>query len=1056
MRLDEKQLIRFLAEAEAVAAVRHPNVVEVYQFGEQDGRPYLVLEFCPGGDLAGRLSDPPADRPRWAAEHIAAVADGVHAAHALSIVHRDLKPANVLLAADGTPKVTDFGLAKRGAGHELTQTQAVMGTPTYMSPEQAGGGTKFVGPESDVWSLGVMLFELASGERPFDGDTPLELISRVVGGEVPKLQSKCHTVPHDFALIVHKCLSKEPRERYATAGELSADLRRWLAGEPILARPPGAVESAVRWARRNPKVAGSLAAAVLALVVGSVVSTCLALWALSEAKRADAEAVAAKEQKELASERTAASEKARADEEAVRAKVSGELTTFMRDVFGASDPTGLSTSGLMPPGASGRKVPAAELLARGMKLIRERPVEALTPPERLTRAALLDALGDAARSLGLFTEAGPLLKEAVAIRDELLPAGHADRRLSRFNLACYHAEFGDLLDAERLLAALHVEHLANGTADTAPAADVCYRLAGTYLAMEDDRAEQYALEAVRIRVRVSGETHRQTAIVRLVLAAAYLGNGKTADGLGAMRPAMEVFTAEGVTNDPTVKAAIEYQGGLTVRNSGFPALAIPKFKKAVEMLREALGPEHVYLALALADLGIAQRDAGREADAEASMRESIDLLRKSGGVEHPKALTLIDVYTKLLVKGGKRAEAWALVAEALTASAKRFGTDAPWRFKMLTTATRIAARCGRTKEVADLGRQAFAEYRRRPHHHQMLGELAAQLDNLDDLTQAREVYAELFAEPHDRWTPADRWNHRHNWTTALVARKLHAEAEPLLRESCREAETVEVQKGNDPQGIAYAFLCLGRVEWRAGRHADAETLFRTAVVFQEKAKPSSFARDRYLQVLRLLAIRRQYDALPPYAEKMSKLPDLDDPHRGWALLLRAGTVGEADRKAVAEAVEKALGRTTDPDATCYRARAVLLAGGDVKREAERLDALISQGLKTDHLTDHLCTARAACAVALGQSPVEFLAKVKGAERNTPIARVHHLIQTLAAHRAAPTAKTRAAVEAELKRGEDLLAEVSTGTDPDYMGYAVTHLVELNWWMTRVRAELTAE
>ncbi|MFO0852090.1 MAG: serine/threonine-protein kinase [Gemmataceae bacterium] len=153
-KADPKQLIRFLAEAEAVAAVRHPHVVQVYEFGDRDGSPFLAMEYCPGGSLAGRLKVtgplPPAD----AADLLAKVADGVAAAHAQGIVHRDLKPGNVLFDTAGEPKVADFGLAKRGTGADLTATDAILGTPAYMAPEQATGQTKFVGPGADVYSLG--------------------------------------------------------------------------------------------------------------------------------------------------------------------------------------------------------------------------------------------------------------------------------------------------------------------------------------------------------------------------------------------------------------------------------------------------------------------------------------------------------------------------------------------------------------------------------------------------------------------------------------------------------------------------------------------------------------------------------------------------------------------------------------------------------------------------------------------------------------------------------------------------------------------------------------
>ena len=293
-KVDSKALIRFLAEAEAVAAVRHPNVVEVYQYGEHAGKPYLALEYCPSGDLTTLTKANPdhtgggAADFRRIAELMAKVADGVNAAHAQGIVHRDLKPANVLLTADGTPKVADFGLAKRGVGSDLTNTQAVMGTPAYMAPEQAGGGTKFVGPEADVWALGVMLYELCSGERPIDTTGPLmDAIARVAKGEVPKLRTKAPTVPTDLALITHKCLGADPRDRYPTAGGLAADLRNWLDGKPISARPTGVIEQAVKWSKRNKKLAVMGVAVLLATTAGAVTASVFAV----RASRSEADAV---------------------------------------------------------------------------------------------------------------------------------------------------------------------------------------------------------------------------------------------------------------------------------------------------------------------------------------------------------------------------------------------------------------------------------------------------------------------------------------------------------------------------------------------------------------------------------------------------------------------------------------------------------------------------------------------------------------------------------------------------------------------------------------------
>ena len=293
VRADSKELARFLTEAEAAAAVDHPYVARVYEAGEADGRPYLALEYLPGGSLADRLKAgrlPPAE----AAAVVRKVAAGVAAAHALGIVHRDLKPGNVLLDAGGEPKVTDFGLAKRGLGAGLTRTRAVMGTPAYMAPEQAAGRTKMVGPAADVYALGVILYEALAGRRPFVADTTDELLARVIAGDPDPLGPQVPGLPRDLELITAKSLAKAPADRYPTAAELAADLGRFLAGEPVSVRPAGPVERAVKWARRKPAAAAAwgLGTLTLVLLTGIVVVGAF----LREVESARGEAVGARDQ----------------------------------------------------------------------------------------------------------------------------------------------------------------------------------------------------------------------------------------------------------------------------------------------------------------------------------------------------------------------------------------------------------------------------------------------------------------------------------------------------------------------------------------------------------------------------------------------------------------------------------------------------------------------------------------------------------------------------------------------------------------------------------------
>jgi tetratricopeptide (TPR) repeat protein len=276
---------RFQREAVAVARLRHPNIVQVHDVGEHDNRPYFTMELMDGGSLAHKLAGTP-QLAREAAQLVSTLAGAVQAAHGCGIVHRDLKPSNILLTADGTPKISDFGLARRmDTSPSLSQTCVVVGTPSYMAPEQARGRRDAVGPAVDVYALGAILYECLTGRPPFRAATAAETVQQVISQEPAPPSRLNDQVPRDLETIWLKCLHKEPGRRYASAAALAEDLGRFGEGRPIRARPVGWAERSWRWVRRNPVAAALVATAVALVGLGSGGG----VWFVQQRDRHDAE-----------------------------------------------------------------------------------------------------------------------------------------------------------------------------------------------------------------------------------------------------------------------------------------------------------------------------------------------------------------------------------------------------------------------------------------------------------------------------------------------------------------------------------------------------------------------------------------------------------------------------------------------------------------------------------------------------------------------------------------------------------------------------------------------
>ena len=328
-RAGSKELIRFLAEAEAVAAVKHPHVVQVYEYGDANGRPFLAMEYLPGGSLADRLKRTGRLDPNAAAKLVETLAGAVQAAHEMGIVHRDLKPGNVLYDEHGEPKVTDFGLAKQAGAGDLTATQAVMGTPAYMAPEQARGDTKFVGPQGDVYSLGVILYEYLTGTRPFEATDQLALLRKVAEDEPERPRKRIAGIAPGRGADLPQVPGEGSCRPLSDGEGARGRPGRFAAGEPVSVRSAGVVERAAKWARRKPTLAAAYTLGLLAVLLGGLGGA--AVWQWRAAERAQGEA---EKQRDRANVARSEAETARGREATARAEAERQREKFERFDYG--------------------------------------------------------------------------------------------------------------------------------------------------------------------------------------------------------------------------------------------------------------------------------------------------------------------------------------------------------------------------------------------------------------------------------------------------------------------------------------------------------------------------------------------------------------------------------------------------------------------------------------------------------------------------------------------------------------------------------------------------
>jgi non-specific serine/threonine protein kinase/serine/threonine-protein kinase len=733
---------RFQIEAEAAAKLDHPNIVPIYEIGVHRGQHYFSMKFVEGRSLAeeirhgkfrfstdGNFPSKADERERQsaAARLMTTVAHSVHYAHQHGVLHRDLKPSNILLDAGGQPYLTDFGLAKI-LEHELgiTRSAETMGTPSYMSPEQAAGHP--LSTATDVYSLGAILYELLTGRPPFVGTNALEVLQQLAGQEPAPPQSLNPVADRDLATICLKCLEKDPVNRYASTEHLADELVRFLANEPIQARPITRREKVWRWCERKPALAGTLASLLLVFALG------LAGFLWQWRRGNDALGAAQKsEQAERMQRFQAETNKSVAEREAATSLETVRLLNEMLE-------------GVRPAVAQGRDTTIVrEVLEKTETRLNQGRVE-----QPQVEALIRMKLGQIHMELGDFKKAEAMLQASLALWMRLTGEDHeqvaqvlnaiavslhkqfklteaerfhlkalatAKRTMSETNLhiAAFLDNFGgtlqlqgNLVEAERL----HRDALARREKllgeENEEVARSLHNLAFVLLAQKKFAdAEQLYHKALTTLRKTGGENHPDVAASLYGLAGTFTAQGKLDEAYATHREALSL--RQKLFGKEHTEIADSLRGvGLVLYAQGKTAEAEAMFRDALVMQTNILGEWHEKVAVSMKDMALAFHKRGDPARAEPLIVKAIEIRKRLFSAEHSKVAELLDFLGQILAAQGKFPEAEARFNESLQMRVRLFGEENLEVAMSLSDLAALRGQQGRFSEAEQLLAQALA------------------------------------------------------------------------------------------------------------------------------------------------------------------------------------------------------------------------------------------------------------------------------------------------------------------------------------------------------------
>ena len=676
-------LKRFKQEVEILGRLHHPGIAQIYEAGvAEDGQPFFAMEYIRGLTL-GEYARVQSLTVQARVELMARVCDAAQHAHDQGVIHRDLKPANILVDESGQPKVLDFGVARAtdadlltGAG--LTQTGQLLGTPNYMSPEQLTGDPAAIDQRADVYALGVILFELLAHALPYQlTNRPLaEAALMIREQDAPRLGSINPELRGDVETIVGKALAKDRARRYPSAAELAADLRRWLAHEPIQARPPSALYHLRKFARRHKGLVGGVVATAMALVLGLVGTILFAVGEARQRRQADDEKREAKFQEYRARIAAEAERLAKLDADAKRKEAERNLAfakkgnVILGSVFAGLDPKQIAESGR----------PLQDVLRQNLsKAVKELEGSAIGEP--LEVAAMQETLGMSLLGLGEASLAVEVFQKALATRKAKLGPDHPDTLDSMDHLATAYQAGDQLAKAVPLFEETLEKTKAKLGPDHPDTLASMNNLAlAYYLSGQLAKAVPLYEESLEKSKAKRGPDHPNTLITMHNLARAYQASGQLTKAMPLYEETLEKQKAKLGPDHPDMLASMNSLA-LGYLESGQLAKALPLLEETLVKKKAKLGPDHPSTLISMNELALVYQSSGQLGKALTLFKETLEKSTAKLGPDHTETLSSMHNLAVAYLESGQLAKALPLLEETLVKYKAKLGPDHPATLK---------------------------------------------------------------------------------------------------------------------------------------------------------------------------------------------------------------------------------------------------------------------------------------------------------------------------------------------------------------------------------------